>query len=147
MKTVGFIGLGSMGTPIAANLQAAGFALAVYNRNPERTGPLVAKGARRAASPRACAEGADGVITMVADDEALEAVAWGRDGLLEGLARGIVHVNMTTTSVAMTRRLAEAHAARGTRFVAAPVFGRPDRAARSWWGPRPIWTPSTPTAP
>jgi 3-hydroxyisobutyrate dehydrogenase-like beta-hydroxyacid dehydrogenase len=71
---------------------------------------------------------------MVADDEALEAVTWGRDGLLEGLGPGGIHVNMTTTSVAMTRRLDQAHAARGTRFVAAPVFGRPDRAAaRTLW--------------
>ncbi len=134
VKNLGFIGLGSMGLPIATNVQAAGFPLAVYNRNLERAGPLVAKGARCAASPRACAEGCDAVVTMVADDDAVEAVTWGGDGLLEGLRPGAIHINMTTTSVAMTQRLADAHAARGTRFVAAPVFGRPERAAdRTLW--------------
>lgn len=129
VKALGFIGLGSMGSPIAANLQGAGFALAVYNRTPDRAQPLVDKGARRAVSPRAAAEGADAVVTMVADDDAIEAVTFGADGLLGGLPKGAIHVNMTTTSVAMTQRLRDAHTARGTRFVAAPVFGRPDRAA------------------
>lgn len=134
LKNLGFIGLGTMGSPIAGNLRAAGFGLAVYNRSPERAGALVAQGAQRAPSPRACAEGADAVVTMVADDDAVAAVTFGADGLLNGLRPGGIHVNMTTTSVAMTRRLAEAHAARGTRFVAAPVFGRPDRAAaRALW--------------
>jgi len=134
MRSVGFIGLGSMGLPIASNVQAAGFALTAYNRSPDRAKPLLERGAQEAASPRACGEGADAVVTMVADDEALEAVTWGRDGLLEGLGPGAIHINMTTTSVAMTQRLARAHAARGTRFVAAPVFGRPERAAeRTLW--------------
>ncbi len=128
-NALGFIGLGTMGTPIAKNMHAAGFALSLYNRTPERAGPLLALGARRAASPRACAEGAEAVVTMVSDDGAVEAVTFGAEGLLAGLRPGAIHVNMTTTSVAMTRRLAEAHAARGTRFVAAPVYGRPERAA------------------
>lgn len=129
VRGLGFVGVGTMGSPIAENMRAAGFALTVYNRTAGRADALVAKGARRAASPRACAQGSDAVITMVADDEALEAVAFGADGLMAGLPPGGLHVNMTTTSVAMTRRLAEAHAARGTRFVAAPVYGRPERAA------------------
>ncbi len=134
VKTLGFIGLGTMGTSIAHNMQAGGFAMTVFNRNPARAGALVEKGARRAPSPRASAEGADLAVTMVSDDEAVEAVSFGPDGLLEGLRKGTIHMNMTTTSVAMTRRLTEAHAARGTRFVAAPVFGRPDRAAnRTLW--------------
>ena len=134
VKEIGFIGVGTMGSPIAANLAAAGFALTVYNRNPDRAAPLVARGARRAVSPGGCAEAGDAVVTMVADDDAIEAVTFGPDGLLRGLRPGGIHINMTTTSVAMTRRLAEAHAARGTRFVAAPVFGRPDRAAeRALW--------------
>ena len=134
LKALGFIGLGTMGSPIAGNLRAAGFSLTVYNRTPDRAAPLVSLGARRAASPRNCAEGADAVVTIVADDDAIEAVTFGADGLLGGLPPGGIHVNMTTTSVAMTRRLAESHVGRGTRFVAAPVFGRPDRAAeRALW--------------
>ena len=129
IKTIGFIGLGSMGTPIARNLLAAGFALAVSNRTAGKGEALVAQGARRAASPRAAAEGADVVVTMVGDDEALEAVVFGADGLLAGMPPRAIHANMTTTSVAMTRRLAGAHGARGTIFVAAPVYGRPERAA------------------
>ena len=128
LKNVGFIGVGTMGAPIAENMRAAGFALTVYNRTAGRADALLAKGARRAPSPRACAEGADAVVTMVSDDEALEAVVFGADGLLAGLSPGATHLNMTTTSVAMTRRLAEVHRARGTRFVAAPVYGRPERA-------------------
>lgn len=128
-KHLGFIGLGTMGTPIATNMQSAGFPLTVYNRNTGRTEPLVKLGARRAPSPEACAEGAEVVVTMVSDDDALEAVTFGPEGLLAGLRPGGVHVNMTTTSVGMTRRLSEAHAAAKTRFLAAPVFGRPDRAA------------------
>jgi len=129
VKRLGFIGLGTMGFPIATNLHAAGFSLAVYNRTPDRAKTLVEQGAGKAASARACAEGADAAFTMVADDEALEAVTFGPEGILSGLPKGAIHVNMTTTSVAMTRRLRDAHAAQGTRFVAAPVFGRPDRAA------------------
>jgi len=128
LKNLGFIGLGTMGSPIAENMRAAGFTLTVYNRSAERADALVARGARRATSPRACADGAAAVVTMVSDDEALEAVAFGADGLVAGLQPGAIHVNMTTTSVAMTRRLAEVHRARGTRFVAAPVYGRPERA-------------------
>ncbi len=129
LKNLGFIGVGTMGSPIAENMRAAGLALTVYNRTAARADPLVAKGAKRAASPQACAGGADVVVTMVGDDEALDAVSFGSEGILAGLPPGAIHLNMTTTSVAMTRRLAEAHATRGTRFVAAPVYGRPERAA------------------
>ncbi len=129
VKVLGFIGLGNMGRPIAENLLGAGFTLTVYNRTRGRAEPLVAKGARTAASPRSAAEGAEALVTMVADDEAIEAVAFGAEGFLAGLRPGAIHVNMTTTSVAMTQRLAEAHAGRGTHFVAAPVYGRPERAA------------------
>ena len=101
LKNLGFIGLGTMGSPIAENMRAAGFTLTVYNRSAERADALVARGARRATSPRACADGAAAVVTMVSDDEALEAVAFGADGLVAGLQPGAIHVNMTTTSAAV----------------------------------------------
>jgi 3-hydroxyisobutyrate dehydrogenase-like beta-hydroxyacid dehydrogenase len=112
---------------MAANLLAAEFDLTVWNRSPERADALVAAGARRATTP-ADASRADIVITMVADDAALEAIAWeGR--VLELLPRGAIHVSMSTISVALAEKLTVAHAERGTTFVSAPVFGRPEAAA------------------
>ena len=81
---VGFIGLGSMGSGMAANLLKAGHALTVYNRTPAKAEALVAEGGRLAKTPREAARG-DVVITMLADDAAVESVAFGRDGVLAGL--------------------------------------------------------------
>ncbi len=124
---IGFIGLGNMGRGIAANLIRSGFKLTVWNRTSSRADDLVAAGAARAASV-ADASRADVVVTMVADDAALEQVAFeGR--LVELLPRGAIHVSMSTISVALAERLTAAHAARDTAFVSAPVFGRPEAAA------------------
>ncbi len=127
--TIGFIGLGAMGAPMAERLCAAGHALAVYNRSPAKAEPLVTRGARRAATPGdACAPGGM-VLSIVADDAALEAVTLGPDGLAARLGRGGLHVSMSTIAPATARRMAEAHAAHGSLYLAAPVFGRPDAAA------------------
>lgn len=127
--TIGVIGLGGMGSGIASRLLDQGHQIAVYNRTAAAADALVARGARRAATP-ADATPPDGVvITMVANDAALEAVTAGEGGLLDRLGPQGVHVSMSTISVALARSLAERHAARGSRFVAAPVFGRPDAAA------------------
>ncbi|SNS52143.1 3-hydroxyisobutyrate dehydrogenase [Noviherbaspirillum humi] len=126
---IGFIGLGSMGYPMAENLLKAGHALAIWNRSREKGEGLASQGARQAGRP-ADAVSADGVaITMVADDAALESVVLGPDGILEKLGPGGVHVSMSTISPALSARLAELHRARGSHYVAAPVFGRPDAAA------------------
>jgi 3-hydroxyisobutyrate dehydrogenase-like beta-hydroxyacid dehydrogenase len=127
---VGFVGLGAMGSAMAANLLKAGHALAVHNRTPERTAPLVAQGARHAASPSDAAEG-EIVITMLADDRALEDVVFGPKGLLEALPAGAIHVSMSTISMALAERLEAAHAAKGQGFISAPVFGRPEAAAQA----------------
>lgn len=126
---VAFIGLGSMGSAMAGNLLRAGHHLVVHNRTRAAAEPLEQAGARVAASPREAAAGAEVLCTMLADDAAVEAVLLGRDGAVEGLARGAVHVSMSTISPALSRRLADAHAERGQRYVAAPVFGRPEAAA------------------
>lgn len=126
---VAFIGLGSMGSAMAGNLLRAGHHLVVHNRTRTAAEPLEQAGARVAASPREAAAGAEVLCTMLADDAAVEAVLLGRDGAVEGLARGAVHVSMSTISPALSRRLADAHAERGQRYVAAPVFGRPEAAA------------------
>lgn len=126
---VGFIGLGSMGLPIARNVLQAGHTLAVYNRTADRATELARSGATVADSPAAAARGAEVLITMVADDAALEAVTLGEAGAVAGLKRGAIHVSMSTVSPALAQRLAERHRAAGQTYVAAPVFGRPQAAA------------------
>lgn len=124
----GFIGLGQMGSGIAKNLLLAGHRLIVYNRTASRTEPLRRQGARVAASVGdACASGV--VLTMVADDPALESVVYGENGILAALPPGGLHVSLSTISVALSDRLTADHARAGQEFVAAPVFGRPDAAA------------------
>jgi 3-hydroxyisobutyrate dehydrogenase-like beta-hydroxyacid dehydrogenase len=125
---VGFIGLGHMGRGMAANLLAGGHALTVYNRSSDKATPLIGKGARLAKTPGDAAR-AQVVITMLADDHAVERLVFDKDGILDSLAPGAIHVSMSTISVALAERLAAAHRERGQEFVAAPVFGRPDAAA------------------
>jgi len=129
MMKVGFIGLGQMGAGMAANLIKAGHQLRVYNRTPGRAAGVVAQGAEISASAADACLGAAVVITMLADDAAVEGVVLGESGVVHGLGAGAVHVSMSTISVALSERLAAAHAKAGQRFVAAPVFGRPDAAA------------------
>ena len=125
---LGFIGLGHMGAAMAANLVRAGHDVTVFNRSPGRSGALVELGARDAATlAEACA--GDAVITMLADDDAASDIALGDGGLIAHLPKGAIHVSMSTISVALSKRLAQAHAQAGQRYVAAPVFGRPDMAA------------------
>ncbi|HET7621937.1 MAG TPA: NAD(P)-dependent oxidoreductase [Gemmatimonadaceae bacterium] len=126
---VGFIGLGQMGSGMAARLLEAGHALTVYNRTRARTKPLQERGASVADTPALACSGAEAVFTMLADDHAVEDVVFGERGILGALPRGAVHISSSTLSVDFTRRLAAAHADAGQRFLAAPVFGRPDVAA------------------
>jgi 3-hydroxyisobutyrate dehydrogenase-like beta-hydroxyacid dehydrogenase len=125
---LGFIGLGHMGAAMAANLVRAGHEVTVFNRSPGRSGALVDLGARDAATlAEACA--GDAVITMLADDDAASHITLGEDGVIAHLRKGAIHVSMSTISVAVSKRLAQSHADAGQRYVAAPVFGRPDMAA------------------
>ena len=125
---VGFIGLGNMGAGMAVNLLKAGHELAVYNRTAAKTDALVKLGARKAATV-ADASRAEVVMTMLADDHAVDDCVWGERKLLASLPTGAIHVSMSTISVALSKRLADAHAQAGQRYVAAPVFGRPEAAA------------------
>jgi len=127
-QKVGFVGLGAMGLPMAANLLAAGFHLTVYNRTASKADPLVAKGAHRAARAGDVAHPGAIVVSMLADDAALKALVTGPDALAEHLAPDGIHISMSTVSPATTRELAEYHARAGSVMVAAPVFGRPDAA-------------------
>jgi 3-hydroxyisobutyrate dehydrogenase-like beta-hydroxyacid dehydrogenase len=125
---VGFIGLGQMGSGMAANLIRAGHELAVYNRTAEKAQALVELGARRADNVASACHG-DVVITMLADDSAVEKVVFGDGGIIASLGKGAIHVSSSTISVALADKLAAEHAKRGQRFVSAPVFGRPEAAA------------------
>jgi len=127
--TVACIGLGRMGAGIAHNVQRAGFKLVVYNRTREKTEPFVASGAVLALTPREAALAADVVVTSLMDDASVLEAVNGKDGLLAGLRPGAVHVGTTTISPKLTAHLVQLHAARGSQFVAAHVFGRPDAAA------------------
>src|SRR5947209_768008 len=126
---IAFIGLGQMGSGMARNLVRAGHDLAVYNRTRSRAEEPEGEGARVADSPADAASSVDVLITMLADDEAVEQVIFGDGGAIESLPRGAVHVSMSTISVALSARLHEAHRAAGQGYVAAPVFGRPEAAA------------------
>jgi 3-hydroxyisobutyrate dehydrogenase-like beta-hydroxyacid dehydrogenase len=125
---IGFIGLGQMGVGVARNLVKAGHAVTVYNRSRDKAEALVREGATLAQRPAEAARGAV-VITMLADDAAVESVVFAADGLLGALSPGAVHVSMSTISVELSERLAAAHAKAGQAYVAAPVFGRPEAAA------------------
>lgn len=126
---VGFVGLGSMGSAMARNLITAGHTLVVYNRTRSRAEELQPLGAKVAATPGEAASGAEAVITMLADDRALESVVFGPGNVLESLPPGGVHISMSTISVAISRRLAAAHQEKRQHYVSAPVFGRPEAAA------------------
>jgi 3-hydroxyisobutyrate dehydrogenase-like beta-hydroxyacid dehydrogenase len=121
-----FIGAGNMGSPMARNLLRAEHQVTVYNRTRAHAEPLRQEGAALADSPADAAKEADAVVTMLADDQAVEQAV---RSFIETLAPGALHIGMSTISVACSRRLAEQHTARGQVYVAAPVFGRPVAAA------------------
>jgi 3-hydroxyisobutyrate dehydrogenase-like beta-hydroxyacid dehydrogenase len=125
---IAFLGLGKMGTPMARRLLDAGHPLVVWNRRAARTEPLVAAGARAAASPAEAVEGADVVITMLANGPALESVLFGPDGAARGLRSGACLVEMSTIGPAAVHGLA-GRLPEGVGLVDAPVLGSVDKAA------------------
>ena len=125
---VGFIGLGNMGLAMARNLLKAAHSLRVYNRTRSRAEPLEREGATVANSPAEASTG-DAVITMLANDQAVEETVFGEDGVLRGLKKSAAHISMSTITVALSERLKKAHAEAQQTYIAAPVFGRPDAAA------------------
>ncbi len=121
--TIGFIGLGLMGKPMARNLLKAGFPLVVWNRTAAKADDLVREGAKLAANPREAAAQADVLLTIVSDPPALEDVLWGANGALDGLRHGSVLVDSSTVTPDLERRVAAACAERGVDFLDAPVTG------------------------
>lgn len=132
-ETIGFIGLGNLGLPIARNLLASGYALKVYNRTASKAEPLLALGAQQVSQPRDALTRGGIVISVVWDDVALESIVMS-EGFLEQLGPGGIHLSMSTIAPAAAQNLAATHAERGCYYVEAPVFGRPEAAAaRKLW--------------
>lgn len=120
---IAFLGLGTMGLPMAANLLKAGYKVRAWNRSPGPVDKLVAQGAQGAATARDAAHGADIVITMLADDPATHATVV--DGqVIDAMAAGTIHINMGTISVGLAHELTKLHEVRGVAYIAAPVLGR-----------------------
>ncbi len=117
-----------MGTAMARNLLLAGHQVAAYNRSREKAEALAGEGARVADSPADACRESQAVITMLADDSAVEHVVFGENGVASALAAGAVHISSSTIGTALARRLTTEHALRGQGYLSAPVFGRPDAA-------------------
>ena len=133
--TVGFIGLGDLGQPMARNLLKSGYKLKVYNRTASKAEAFAAStpGTEVAPQPRDAVTPGGVIITVVSDDGALESVVRS-EGFLESLGSGGVHLSMSTVSPELARKLAALHAEHGSAYVEAPVFGRPEAAAaRQLW--------------
>jgi 3-hydroxyisobutyrate dehydrogenase-like beta-hydroxyacid dehydrogenase len=134
---VGFIGLGKMGSAMARNLIKAGHALVLYNRTRSRVEELQPLGAEVAGTPGEAASGVEALITMLADDYAVEDAMLGPGQAFQSLPPGAVHIGMSTISVALSRRLAAAHRERQQHYV----------ALRSLAGPRPLPQASSSSLP
>ena len=123
---IGFIGLGRMGGHVAANLLRAGHQVTVWNRSPMPVAELVAKGATAANVPEDALKG-DAAVSMLSNDQVMRELGLAGP-LLEKAAKGLIHVNLATISVAFARELAAAHRKAGLAYISAPVFGRPEMA-------------------
>jgi len=125
---IAFVGLGRMGMGMARNLLRAGYDLAVYNRTREKAEALAGDGAHVASSPADACRDAEVVMTMVADDHAVEEVVFGNNGIASAMKGGCIHVSHSTISTALARRLTAEHDQRNQRYLSVPVFGRPNEA-------------------
>ena len=123
MKSIGFIGLGTMGEPMVANLLRKGYSVLVYNRTPGKAEQLLDQGADEAVSPLEVAKRADVVITMISNDQAIEEVYFGDNGILKELKPGTAIIDCSTISPTLARRLATEVADRFCDFIDAPVTG------------------------
>jgi 2-hydroxy-3-oxopropionate reductase len=122
-ETIGFIGLGIMGRPMAKNLRKAGFPLIVHNRSRAAVEDLVQSGAKAGPSPREVAAQSDILITVLPNSPDVEAVALGKDGIIEGARRGLIYIDMSTISPIVSQKVGQALAQRGVRMLDAPVSG------------------------
>jgi 3-hydroxyisobutyrate dehydrogenase-like beta-hydroxyacid dehydrogenase len=122
-RSVGFVGLGAMGSRMAGRLLAAGYTVHGTNRTRARAEALIERGLQWCDTPREVARAAQVTISMIADDTALEAITTGPDGILAGLAPGHIHIDMSTVSPSTSRALAEQFRAHGADLLDGPVSG------------------------
>jgi 3-hydroxyisobutyrate dehydrogenase-like beta-hydroxyacid dehydrogenase len=123
IETIGFIGTGMMGHPMALRLIDAGYRLMIWNRTPEKASQLINRGAQRASSIDDLARQSQVIISMVADDAALTAIATGEPGLIGSMQENTVAIDMSTVSPSLTRTLAVHYAKKGVHYLQAPVLG------------------------
>jgi len=123
METIGFIGMGIMGRPMAENLREADYELVVYNRTEEKADEFVEGGGEKASSPREVAERSDVVITMLPDSPEVEELVLGEDGVAAGLSEGKLYIDMSSIAPGTSRQVHEALGEKGVEAVDAPVSG------------------------
>jgi 3-hydroxyisobutyrate dehydrogenase-like beta-hydroxyacid dehydrogenase len=126
---IAFLGLGNMGLPMARNLLRAGHDVTVWNRTLSKADELRTLNATIAHSIANATQGAEFIVTMMADDHAVRSAVLDAGGVLENLAPGAIHISMSTISVSLSQHLNAEHGKCGQHYIAAPVFGRPDAAA------------------
>src|SRR5216683_6006691 len=129
IKTITYLGLGTMGGGMASNLLKAGYTLTVWNRSAEKCAPFARKGARVADTPADAARDVDLVMYSLSDDQAVEEVVFGAKGILSGIKAGQIAIDMSTVLPATSLREEEAYAKRGVDFLDAPVFGSKQESA------------------
>jgi 3-hydroxyisobutyrate dehydrogenase-like beta-hydroxyacid dehydrogenase len=129
IKKISYVGLGTMGSGMVSNLLKAGYELTVWNRSVERSKPFARKGARVADTPANAVRDVDLVVYSLSNDQAVEEVVFGANGILSGIKEGQIAVDMSTVLPATSLREQEAYAKRGVDFVDAPVFGSKKEAA------------------
>jgi 3-hydroxyisobutyrate dehydrogenase-like beta-hydroxyacid dehydrogenase len=129
IKKISYLGLGTMGSGMASNLLKAGYTLTIWDRTPEKCGPLARKGARAEKTPADAVRDADLVMYSLSDDNAIEEVVFGEEGILSAIGAGQIAVDMSTVLPATSLREEEAYAKRGVDFLDAPVFGSKNESA------------------
>jgi 3-hydroxyisobutyrate dehydrogenase-like beta-hydroxyacid dehydrogenase len=129
IKTIAYLGLGTMGSGMASNLLKAGYHLAVWNRSAEKCEPFARKGARVAATPADAVHDVDLIMYSLSNEQAIEEVVFGGKGILSGIKEGQIAMDMSTVLPATSLREQEAYAKGGVDFVDAPVFGSKQEAA------------------
>jgi len=131
IKTISYLGLGTMGSGMVSNLLKAGYQLTVWNRNAEKCEPFARKGARVADTPADAARDVDLVMYSVSNDQAVEEVVFGATGILSGINAGQIAIDMSTVLPATSLREQEAYAKRGADFLDVPVFGSKQESAKA----------------
>ena len=131
IKTVSYLGLGTMGSGMASNLLKAGYQLTVWNRSAEKCKPFARKGARVADTPAEAVRDVDLVIYMLSNDQAVEEVVFGAKGILDGIKESQIAIDMSTVLPAMSLREQQAYTKRGVDFLDAPVFGSKQESAEA----------------